>query len=904
MDSSDTWKRRSKEAALELPVRELPATDDVSGWCAELVDRVLPGGLRPELKEHDRDSGAPKPGAEIAGRYRLLYPIGSGGVGELWCAEHIGLGKQVALKLLRRDLARDPVIHRRFLREGRIATAVEHPGVVDVIDVGVAEDDRPYLVMELLDGRTLADEVRCCGPLSWSRAQRILTRVAQALRCAHDHGVIHRDLKPSNVMLVDSEPDDPDRCKLIDFGMSKDRLLSEDSTVLTQTGQVFGSPAYMSPEQFRGEEADERSDIYSLGCLAFFVLQGKRPFDGQTPAELMYQHLMSPLPRLVAVDAPASVAGALQRLLRTACHKDRQQRFASMSALLEALAVVDRPGARRWWSSRWSAAALGVSVVGVVAAATGLPGELAGQDAPDERDERAESTTSAEPSEWSASTGRAPPRGSGEPSERTASVVRSARPDSVIDVRAGSGFTCVLTTRGQVRCWGRQADPLCQPQHAGNIGDDELPYAVPALDFGADRWARQLGLSFLSGHACALLDDGSVRCWGRDDRGQLGLGPGVTDWCDSPKETLAALPPLLPQRAAEIHVQSANTCAVVPDDSGIRRVYCWGDNSHGQLGQGHLDNLHRPPERPVDLGGASVEQLSVGVHHVCALLDDGAVRCWGGNSYLQLGNGWSPEHFVGDGRGNGAIGAIPNDPSLDVEGLEGFEVAAVRSNGGWTCVLGTQGAVRCWGANNNGALGYRYDQIPGCTPTGIGSHCRMPGPRRDVDLGDLGGARIIDLQLGRQRACVLDDVGAVRCWGWGVRGGLGYGSGLREATGYESIGHHDTPAEAYAAMDRRGDRRRDRRRSHGGASAGPRAGVVDIGDFDGDGAIDRVLRLAVGYSHTCVLVEDGAMRCWGSGSDGQLGYGTVDDIGDDETPAEYYTAHGCGTVPVFAGQGC
>ncbi|MEM9454406.1 MAG: protein kinase [Myxococcota bacterium] len=889
MDSSDTWKRRPKEAALELPARELPSADDVSGWCTELVERVQPGGLRSEPRSSDPGSGAAESGTELAGRYRLLYPIGSGGVGELWCAEHTGLGKQVALKLLRRYLARDPVVRRRFLREGRIATAVEHPGVVDVIDVGVAKNDRPYLVMELLEGRTLADEVRSCGPLSWLRAQQILTMIAEALRCAHEHGVIHRDLKPSNVMLLDGEPGERDRCKLIDFGMSKDRLLSEESTVLTQTGQVFGSPAYMSPEQFRGEEADERSDIYSLGCVTFFVLQGRRPFDGQTPAELMYQHLMSPLPRLVGVDAPARVRGALQRLLRTACHKDRHQRFASMDALLEALAGIERPRPR-WWSSRVSAAALGVSMVGAVVAVTGRPGELTGQDAPSDPGERAEPVASAERSVLEQRAA------SSEPIEQTTSAVHSLLPDSVVDVRAGAGFTCVLTTRGLVRCWGRQADPLCQPQHAGNIGDDELPYAVPALDFGEGRSARQLGLSFFSGHACALLDDGSVRCWGNDDQGQLGLGPGVTDWCDSPEETLAALPPLLPQRAAEIHVQSANTCAVVPDDAGIRRVYCWGDNSHGQLGQGHLESLDRPPERPIDLGGASVEQLSVGVHHVCARLDSGAVRCWGGNGYLQLGNGWSADHFVGDGHGNGTTGAVPSDPSLDVRGLEDFEVAVVRSNGGWTCVLGTMGAVRCWGANTNGALGYRYDQIPDCTHTANGTHCRMPWPRDDVDLGDLGGARIIDLQLGRRRACVLDDVGAVRCWGWGDRGGLGYGSALREATGYEGIGHHQTPAEAYAAMHRSG--------RHEGRNAGPSAGVVDIGDFDGDGAIDRVVQLTMGNSHACVLVEDGTVRCWGSGSDGQLGYGTVDDIGDDETPAEYYAAHGCGAVPVFAGQGC
>lgn len=875
---------QAHDPTVEMPMRDAPAGDAIDGWCADLVARVRPGGLAPAPE--------PAPSPPIAGRYRLLHRLGAGGVGEIWRAEHVGLGKPVALKFLLPELARVPEVRRRFLREGRLAAAVRHPGVVDITDVGETDDGRAFLAMALLEGPTIADEVRWSGPMPWARAKGLLLQIAQALAHAHAQGVIHRDLKPSNVMLGGAGEEGRERCTVIDFGMARARLEVDGSSELTRTGAILGSPAYMSPEQFRGEPADARSDVYSLGCLAYFMLMGCRPFDGATPARLMYQHLTLPLPRVRGLGVTAGRRAAIQRLLARACAKRPAQRFQGMAELIAAIHAVDRDRGR----GRGSMVPRLVLGLAFGLALVGVHGDRRDGPWPADLDRAGEAHTLVDAGPTPAVAPAIAPGarcgdGLRQPPERcddgnvdpADGCEADCTPSEIVDVRAGPSTTCALTKGGHVRCWGRQGPSLGQPSHPGNIGDDELPHSVPALGFGPRR-AVALSFEYWAEHACVVLDDGTARCWGRDTHGQLGLGPGVTHWGDVAGEIPSVLGPLPLPRVLAIHAHETITCALAGAEATRPGAYCWGANTHGQLGQGHDRPLDRPPAEPVDLGGATVRQLAVGLVDVCALLDDGALRCWGGNRNLQLGNGWPPELRVGDGKGDGNHGLRPDSPALDVQGLEGFDVAQVRVNGGWMCVVAEDGRVRCWGGNDRGAMGYRHDQIPGCDPASHGVGCLMPRPVLDVELGDLGGARVVDLRMGRLRACVLDDAGAVRCWGAGSRGGLGYGTRLYEATGRADIGHDLTPAQAYAAMGN--------------------GGVVDVGDLDHDGAIDPVARISLGYAHACALARDGTLRCWGDNSDGQLGYGTPDTIGDDETPGAYYAAHGCGAVPVLEGGGC
>ena len=801
---------------------------EISRWREALLAAVRPGGLGTVADT--------QPDLLIDGRYRLLEQLGQGGMGTIWSAEHAGTGQRVAVKFLHPQASANEGARERFLREGRVAASIDHPSVVRIFDVAETDDGRSFLSMELLEAPNLADYVAEHGPLPPDAVCALLEQLTDALAAVHDLGIVHRDVKPTNIMvtLEDAAP----RCKLIDFGLAG---VTEASLSLTQTGQLLGSPAYMSPEQFRGEDADGRADVYGLGCTAYFMRTGHRPFLGSTPAEVMYQHLSSPMPSLGTSPADQH----LDDVIRRACAKDPRDRFASMRAFQAALrsasaAPVD--------SRRGLFLALGaMTLVGGTAASIFARRPL----------------HHAEP----------PP-----PLVAAALLPETLdEPPEVRSIHAGDGFTCAHLTDDTFRCWGRQGPHMCRPETPGHVGDDELPSSVPALGFAGHR-IESLETEYYASHVCALLDDRTLRCWGDDRFGQLGNGPSKNHWCDTKGESLATLPALDLPPVAEVHTHQYGTCALAGTDT--LGVYCWGYNRFGQAGLGHRDPLSEPPSTPAVLGPEPVTTMGMGIHTACAGFGDGSLRCWGANHSRQLASGLPRNAFVGDGRGDGSRGQLPDTPDLNVRGLEDFEVAALRVNGGWNCVLSTQGQVRCWGGNHRGAVGVPYDLIPGCDPSTDGSECLVGTPHHDVDLGDV---RVVDLQMGRLRACALDDRGQVRCWGMGDDGALGYGRAL-ERTGAQDIGLQSSPRAAYARMET--------------------DGVVDIGDFDDDGRIDRVVQLAMGYSHSCVLVEDGSVRCWGSNAEGELGYGTTDTIGDDETPAEYYANHGCGRVPIVAGTGC
>ena len=271
----------------------------------------------------------------------------------------------------------------------------------------------------------------------------------------------------------------------------------------------------------------------------------------------------------------------------------------------------------------------------------------------------------------------------------------------------------------------------------------------------AARRIRRLGMEFYASHVCAILDDDTARCWGDDVYDQLGLGPGDTTWGDDPGEVPGALPSLALPPVRSIVAHQVDTCALAGPDDDTLGVYCWGINRHGQLGLGDTRQRSEPPGSPIDLGGARARDLALGITNVCAVLDSGRLRCWGGNRNYQLGSGGPRGGHVGDGVGDGEHGQLPDEPGLDVGGLEGFELAAVRMNGGWACVLSVQGEVRCWGGNDYGTLGLRHDRIPGCELVSNGIGCLLPQPTLALDFGELGGARIVDLQMGRLWGCVL-----------------------------------------------------------------------------------------------------------------------------------------------------
>jgi len=250
------------------------------------------------------------------GQYRVTGALGEGGMGVVYAAEHVLLGRPAAVKLLLPELSSKQEIVQRFFNEARAATAIRHPGIVEIYDFGWTPEGSAFIVMELLQGETLRAR-RGAAQLPWNAALAITRQIAGALGAAHAKGIVHRDLKPDNIFLV-SDPEVPggERIKLLDFGIAK---LADSSSGhnMTRTGAVIGTPTYMAPEQCRGVAIDSRADLYSLGCILFELCSGQPPFVGEGEGDVLAAHIHVPAPSLVSRVAglPTEVDRLAHRLL-------------------------------------------------------------------------------------------------------------------------------------------------------------------------------------------------------------------------------------------------------------------------------------------------------------------------------------------------------------------------------------------------------------------------------------------------------------------------------------------------------------------------------------------------------------------------------------------------------------
>ncbi|HEY5284271.1 MAG TPA: serine/threonine-protein kinase, partial [Polyangia bacterium] len=229
---------------------------------------------------------------ERYGNYQALSLLGEGGMGAVYLAEHPGIGRRVAIKVLKSELGHDPQLLTRFLNEARAANAIRHPNIIEVLDSGTTERGASYLVMELLEGESLSGRIKRLSRLDERSAIEIAMQTASGLGAAHAKGIIHRDLKPDNLFVIPEESDAArERVKILDFGIAKLHLLAGDS-LKTRTGTLMGTPVYMSPEQCLGtKEVDHRSDIYSLGIIIYEMLTGRPPFISEGFGELLSMHL-------------------------------------------------------------------------------------------------------------------------------------------------------------------------------------------------------------------------------------------------------------------------------------------------------------------------------------------------------------------------------------------------------------------------------------------------------------------------------------------------------------------------------------------------------------------------------------------------------------------------------------
>jgi serine/threonine protein kinase len=286
-------------------------------------------------------------GSVLADRYRILGALGIGGMGAVYLAEHVTLGKRVAIKVLKPDLGHDTTLVERFFREARATAAIQHENIVDILDFGQTAH-HAYFAMEALEGCELADLIGTGRPMAWERAKPIIVQIARALAAAHRMGIVHRDMKPGNVFLIRKGgrggPSGAfDFIKVLDFGIAK----IDDGVNLTRAGMVFGTAAYMAPEQASGGEVDGRADIYALACIVFEMLTGRVPFPGDNFMKVLGQHIIETPPRLRDVSAPGhpglgdgplspAIVDGLEAVIAKMLAKLPDERFASMAEVEQA----------------------------------------------------------------------------------------------------------------------------------------------------------------------------------------------------------------------------------------------------------------------------------------------------------------------------------------------------------------------------------------------------------------------------------------------------------------------------------------------------------------------------------------------------------------------------------------
>jgi alpha-tubulin suppressor-like RCC1 family protein len=383
---------------------------------------------------------------------------------------------------------------------------------------------------------------------------------------------------------------------------------------------------------------------------------------------------------------------------------------------------------------------------------------------------------------------------------------------SVISIDAGDRFTCAALSTGSVKCWGWNVDG-----QLGYANSWDVPNVLSPVDAGNVILGGNAVSVSVGGSACALMNGGTVRCWGYNTQGQLGYGHTRTIGDDETPASAGDVP--LGGTAISINMGSTHACALM--ETGA--VRCWGSNTYGQLGYGHTQNIG-DDETPasagdVPLGGTAIS-ISTGEFHTCALMSGGSVRCWGG---------WGRNRYGTMGYGN--TNAISTPMIAGDVPLGGRAIAIATGSNETTCAIMGTGGLRCWGSADMYQLGYRLNidnQVVGDNET--------PEAMGDIPIS----GQVQSVAIGGYHTCALFIGGDIRCWGLGDFGLLGTGSRSHVRTAQEST-------------------------------------VVDIGG--------QATTISASGSHTCVTLESGSVRCWGLNQQGELGYGSKSSIGDNEKPS-------------------
>ena len=647
-------------------------------------------------------------------------------MGAVYEVEQLSTGRRRALKTMHASLASDRNSLDRFAQEARIGSAIASDHVVEVLAAGVDEPTGvPWLVMEMLEGETLGDRI-ARGPVSQAETLAVIEQLCHALAAAHRSGVVHRDLKPDNVFLARARRGDvPFTVKVLDFGIAK---WVQELQGASANSQAMGTPMWMAPEQATpGMPIRPSTDVWALGLIAFSMLTGRSYWrSASTPGasvqslvvEIMVEPLEPAIGRCASLGCNAFVPPGFDAWFARCVVREPERRYADASLAMQALRAALGPAATAF------------------AAPASLPGATA-------------------PLLFASTPGSAqtPPLVTAQP------VAGSASQRWVVGLVAASAMLLLGAAGvGGLLFWLARRD--------ANSSDGTVDTPASA----SSNAAGGLGAKMVTAgplHACALLPDATVHCWGNNMNGQL--GDGTTQGHPIPVKV---------QNLSGVHSIAAGssfTCAVLED--GV--VRCWGDNQQGQLGDGtKMSRLQ--PETVLDLTG--VIDISPGFWHTCAVVRDRSVRCWGSNDFGGLGGapaGLRPSAVpslqtvrlvsVNVQQScalliSGAVtcwGALRRKPSNVPELTDAVAISVGASS---ACVVVRAGGVRCWGKNEAGQLG-----------NGTSSPAANP-----VDVVALGDA--IDVSVGSSHACALHKDGKVSCWGSNAAGQLGDGSGREQLT--------------------------------------------------------------------------------------------------------------------------
>jgi alpha-tubulin suppressor-like RCC1 family protein len=856
--------------------------------------------------------GLPAELAELQDDYELIGELGRGGAAVVYRARDRALGRDVAVKVVHpRPTSPDDDPVARLGREARTVAQLQHPNIVAVYAVRRLRGGGLALVMQCVPGATLKTHVQRHGPLSPEQCERLLRDVGAALAYAHARGVVHRDVKPENIFL-DAETG---RALLADFGIAR----SADADSMTMTGTALGTPFYMSPEQVEGAALDGRSDLYSLGLVAWEALTGRRPWDGESLYNVIYKQKHEELPPVEALRA--GIPPRLQYLVERMLQKRPAARWAGAEGLLSQLDHAVLPGDY----GRWQRA---------------LPARVA-------RFREEECRRAAEP--------QAAARGETSAAASTIQFTREPGGGSPPAPRPGPGGepaahplanTFAVPVADARAAWrdgvlpepGRTVDLRADPADAPELPAPAVPaytdaaepsWSVPAATTpdGPGRPARRLAAAaavavVAAAAAFALYTPGDAPA-GRSVAALATAVPlnvassaaGPARGADAPRGDAAIASgghaavgrpgaPLLAAggrhscavtAAGSVHCWGANDRGQLGDGTamtqtapaavagvltftsisaglahtcGVTRlgdVYCWGSDTRGQLGD--ATTVRR--NAPVRVAGAGTyAAVSAGAAHSCGVTDAGALRCWGANDEGQLGDGTRNSH------------AVPTAVALP-----GTATTHVAAGGQHTCAVTDEGRVRCWGSNRDGQLGDGQRGGARATPGAVA-----------LD------ARAVAVSVGLAHGCALTADGAVWCWGRNESGQAGGGAGpsaptptrVRFATAavftqLVSGAAHNCALDVTGAVWCWG------RNTRGALGDGTTATRPAPGRVALPGA---AVAIAAGTAHSCATLADGRTLCWGDNVDGQLGEAT-------RTPRllPVATRYPAGVTPVVASAG-